>query len=73
LRVVLPSTSPGITVTNTSYSINGGATWLALTVTNGQAVIKGLKTKTAYSIQVRTLDSLGTNGASSPVLKVTTK
>lgn len=73
LKVVLPTAPAGVTIASKSYSINGGTTWSALTVTNGIAVISGLKAKTAYSVLVRTVDNFGTAGATSTALKVTTK
>ncbi|GLL08118.1 beta strand repeat-containing protein [Dactylosporangium matsuzakiense] len=70
LTFTAPADTGGAAITGYEYSIDSGSTWLSLPTTGSaplHAGITGLTNGTAYSVQVRTLNSVGAGTASAPV------
>ena len=56
LTIVAPTTTGGTPITKYQYSLNGGVSWSALSVTN---IVSGLKHRLTYTVNVRTLNAAG--------------
>ena len=72
LGVKAPSSNGGSVITSYQYSVNGGATWIALAMRSRLFRISNLAKGRAYHVRVRALNAIGA-GATSPVKSVITK
>jgi hypothetical protein len=67
VSVEAPDGNGGAAITGYEYTLDGGVTWVAATLIDGEFVISGLTNGAEYTVQVRAITAVGAGAASEPV------